>query len=150
MPDGTILVPRDASRYDRFQIARVAEPQPVSPEKPYAYRLTAVSLRQARKQGIEPDRIVSFLAEVGTGELSAGLRRAVERWSKQGTEAAMDRVIVLRVRDAEILDKLRSNSRTNPFLGESLGDLAVIVEDPAGLQQAAAGLGLFIDTDQWG
>jgi hypothetical protein len=149
MPDGTILVPQDASRYDRFQIARVTEPQPVSAEKPYAYRLSAVSLRQARTQGIEPDRILSFLADVGEGELSPGVRRAVERWAEQGNEAAMERAVVLRVRDADILNKLRADPRTNSYLGESLGDLAAIVEDPDGLQRATAGLGLFIDAELW-
>ncbi len=150
MPDGTILVPQSAGRFERFQIARVAEPQPVQdPGQLYLYRLTPASLGLARDQGIDPGRVLSFLAEVGGQDVPAGIRRAVERWASAGTEAFLEHVVVLRVADPEILDKLRSNPRANPFLGESLGDLAVVVTDWDRLQQVTAQLGLFIEVRVW-
>ncbi|MCZ7669311.1 MAG: hypothetical protein M5U34_20115 [Chloroflexi bacterium] len=60
---GWCWFPHNASRYQRFRVARIADMQPVEPGQPYAYRLTPQSLAQAKEQGIEPDRILTFLAE---------------------------------------------------------------------------------------
>lgn len=149
-PDASILAPLQASRYARFQIMRVAEPDPVQPGKPYVYRLTPRALQAATEQGIVPQRVLQFLSEAGGNRpLPPGLQRAVERWAERGAEARLQQVVVLRVQAAEVLDKLRQNPKTRPFIGESLGDLAAVVrrEDYRKLQQLAAQLGLLIDAE---
>ncbi|MBP7998698.1 MAG: helicase-associated domain-containing protein [Chloroflexi bacterium] len=146
--DATILVPVNAERQHRFQIARVAEPLPQQPGKPFIYRLTPASLELARSQGIEPDRVLQFLEKTSGRPVPASTRRAVERWTEKGTEARLEQVVVLRVKEADILDKLQNNAKTRPFLGERLGDLAVTVRanEWEELRNAAAQLGLLLDT----
>jgi hypothetical protein len=147
-PDGTVLAPEQASRHVRFQLLRVAEPEPVEPDKPYRYRLTPRSLERAVAQGIPANRLMAFLVEAGGNRpIPPGVQRAIERWLENGTEARLDQLVVLRVQQPDLLEKLRRNPTTRPFIGESLGDLAVVIRntDYRQLQEAAARLGLLID-----
>ncbi len=148
-PDGMILASRHTSRYDRFQLSRVAEAQPVDPLKPYIYRLTPRSLQLAQEQGIESARVLEFLQRASDRPLPAGLRRAVERWASNGVEGRLRTAVILQVQDGRILDTLRQNPKTSSYLGETLGELAVAVRpgEWLRLQQAAAQLGLLLDID---
>jgi hypothetical protein len=145
--DCTLLVPHNASRYQRFRAARVGEMQPVQAGQPYAYRLTPRSLARAREEGIAADRILAFLAEASDRPLPASVRRAVSRWQERGVEGRLETAVILRVKEASILKTLRTNPRTRDFLGESLGDLAVIVQPGQWqpLREATAELGLMLD-----
>ncbi len=145
--DATISVPFNANRYTRFQIARVSEAEPALPGQPFRYTLTPTSLARAREQGVEPDRLLKFLEESSGRPVPATTRRGIERWASRGTEARMDRVVLLRVKDPEILDKLRANPSTQRYIAEATGDLAAVVnlEDWPELRLAAASLGLLID-----
>ncbi|MEJ2747359.1 MAG: helicase-associated domain-containing protein, partial [Anaerolineae bacterium] len=147
--DGSLLVPHNAGRYERFQAARVCDAEPVEPGKPYQYRLTPQSLAQARQEGIAPDRILQFLAEASEKPLPASVKRAVERWGEHGVEGRLETAVILRVRDAAILQTLRKNSKTRDYIGESLGDLAATVRpnDWPKLRSAAAQLGLLLDVN---
>lgn len=146
--DATLLVPHNANRYHRFQVARIAEPRPPESGKPQRYVITPRSLTLAREQGVGPDRLLGFLAEASGRPIPPSFRRALERWAKNGTEARLQRSVILQVKDAEILEKLRANARTRPYLAESLGELAVKVreDDWPSLRSAAAQLGLLLDT----
>jgi hypothetical protein len=145
--DAGLIVPFNAGRYERFQVARISEAQPVATGKPFLYRLTPHSLQRARDQNISPERVLTFLAESSGRPLPPSTKRAIERWAEHGREATMQSTVILRVRDAEILDKLSANPKTRSLLGERLADLAAVVraEDTGRLQQLAAQLGLLID-----
>jgi hypothetical protein len=145
--DCTLLVPHNASRYQRFRAARVGEMQPVQAGQPYAYRLTPRSLARAREEGITPDRILAFLAEASDRPLPASVKRAVSRWQERGVEGRLETAVILRVKEAAILETLRTNPRTRDFFGESLGDMAVIVQPGQWqpLREATAELGLMLD-----
>jgi hypothetical protein len=147
--DATLLVPFNANRYHRFQVARIAEPGRPESGKPQRFVITPRSLNHAREQGIEPDRLLRFLADSSGRPIPASFQRAVERWAKNGIEARLERTVILHVKDAEILEKLRSNDKTRPYLAEFLGELAVVVrrDDWPALRSAAAQLGLLMDTD---
>ena len=145
--DGLILVPFNADRYERFQVARVAEAEPLRPGKPARYRITPRSLSRADEQGIDAGRLLQFLAKASQRPVPAAARRAIERWAERGTEASLEGVVLLRVRDSEVLEKLRSNPKTRTYFAESMGDYAAVVrvDDWPKLRQAAATLGLLID-----
>ena len=147
--DGSLLAPHNAGRYERFQAARVCEVEPIQPSKPYQYRLTPQSLTQAREEKIAPDRILQFLAEASEKPLPTSVKRAVERWAENGVEGRVETAVILRVRDAAILQTLRKNSKTRDFIGESLGDLAATVRpnDWPKLRSAAAQLGLLLEVN---
>jgi hypothetical protein len=59
------------------------------------------------------------------------LAKALDRWEEHGSEARLERVLVLRVRSPEILQMLR-NSRAARYLSDPLGPTAVIVKPGAG------------------
>lgn len=145
-PDATLLVPHNADRYQRFQVARVAAPLPLQRGEPYRYRLTPDSLQRAKESGIQPDRILKFLQEASTRPVPASVRRAIERWAAQGLEGQLEPAVILRVRDAAILDTLQANPKTRPYIGERLGDLAALIRgDGQVFQQVTATLGLLLD-----
>ena len=146
---GVVQVPFNANRYQRFQVARIADAQPLQPNEPFSYRLTPNSLDAAQEQGIDADRVLQFLASASGRSLPAGVKRAVGRWSERGVEGRIEQVIVLRVRDAAILDILRTNPKTRDFIGESLGDLAATERqaDWEAFLEATAGLGLLLDVN---
>lgn len=148
-PDGGVLAPFNAGRYQRFQAARVTEPGPATPGEPFPYQLTPASLARAGEEGITAERVLEFLAEASQRPLPAGVRRAVERWAERGTEAHLETAVVLRVREEAILETLLKNPKTRPFIGERLGRLAAAVhrEEWPAFRQATAELGLFLDVD---
>ncbi len=148
-PDGILLVPYNAGRYERFQAARIADPEPLSPGKPYRYRITPSSLAEAQGQGISPERMVQFLESAGGRPVPASVRRGITRWSERGVEGRLQSVVVLRVGNADILETLRANPKTRDFLGEALGDLAVVIRegDWEAFQQTVAQLGLLLDVE---
>ena len=146
-PDGRLIVPHNADRSQRFQIARISEAEPIMAGKPYSYRLTPHSLGQASEQKITPDRVLQFLEKASGRPIPTSVKRAITRWSENGVEGRLEQVVVLRVRDASILDTLRQNPHTRHLIGEALGDLAASVrhEDWEELRLAVAQLGLFLD-----
>jgi hypothetical protein len=148
-PDAVVIVPLAASRYYRFQVSRVADMQAVQAGKPYLYRVSPQSLTAARLEGIEPSRVIQFLQEASGQPLPTSTERAIERWAEFGAEARLETMVVLRVRDVMIIDKLRRNAKTRPYLGEALGDLAVAVraDEWEKLMGAAAQLGLLLDAE---
>jgi hypothetical protein len=147
--NATISVPFNANRYHRFQVARLSEAEAAKSGFPFQYQLTPKSLKRAKEQGIEPDRMHNFLEKASGRPLPPSVKRAIQRWSELGTEARLEKVILLRVRDPEILEKLRSNPKTRDYISESMGDLAVVVRpgDWQKLIEATAELGLLIDHD---
>jgi len=145
--DGTLIVPHNADRYVRFQAARIGDMEMASAGRPFQYRLTPQSLRKAAAQGIQPDRILQFLQDASERPLPPGIKRAITRWAERGVEGKIETAVILRVRDKAILETLRQNPQTRDFLGESLGDLAVVVRDWPKLAAAAAQLGLLLDVE---
>jgi hypothetical protein len=147
--DGSILVSRNTGRYERFQAARVSDAEPITPGKPFHYRLTPHSLTHADEQGISSERILQFLEDAGGRPVPASVRRAVTRLTEKGVEVRMESVVVLRVRDAPILETLRNNPKTRDYIGESMGDLAVVVRqgDWQKLAAATTQLGLLLDVN---
>lgn len=146
--DATLLVPHNTDRYQRFQVARFADPQPLTAGKPYFYLITPSSLKRAKEQGISPERVIQFLATASGRAIPATTKRGIERWAEQGVEGRLEKVVILRVKDKDILDKLQANPKTRPFLGERLGDLAAVIslENWQELQRASAQLGLLLDS----
>ncbi|GAB4270200.1 MAG: hypothetical protein Kow0080_14400 [Candidatus Promineifilaceae bacterium] len=147
--NGRLIVPYNADRYQRFQAARISEPEPVAANKPFSYRLTPSSLAAAKEEGIAADRILQFLQEASGRPLPVSVKRAISRWSERGVEGRLETAVVLRVRDKAILDTLRQNPKTRDFIAESLGDLAAVIrqEEWQTFQFVVAELGLLLDSD---
>ncbi|GAB4504119.1 MAG: hypothetical protein Fur0043_11120 [Anaerolineales bacterium] len=134
--NGRILVERMASRVARYQIARFCEWEQPKADA-YAYRLSPASLERAARQGLKVEHLLSLLAKYASGGVPPVLAKALKRWEVNGTEARVQKRVVLTVSRPEVLEEMRKSS-AGRFLGERLGPTAVIVKDGAQSKVLAA------------
>jgi hypothetical protein len=118
-PDGTLVVPRDLLRSQRYQIARFSDWIRIQSDG-YTYRISARSLEKAAEQGLKSTHILSVLEETCSEPIPPKLIDAIQHWFKFGTTASLDEVIVLRIdeRERKILQKRRTVAR---LMGEEIG-----------------------------
>lgn len=126
--DACVKAPRLVPRAVRFQIARASAWEGEKDEV-YFYRLTPGSLDSAREQGLLPKHLLTLLRS-HTEAVPPSLVSALKRWDEYGVEARLERVLVLRLSNPELLQALRS-SRAARFLGNILGPTAVVVKPGA-------------------
>jgi len=133
--DGRIRLLPQARRDLRYQIARFCEWQGFS-DGFYRYRVTPASLERARSQGLRTAHLLSLLNK-HVKNVPPALVTAVKRWDSQGSLAHFEQVVVLRVRNPELISALRATPASR-FLGETLGPAAVIVKGGAWEKVASA------------
>ncbi|BCX05638.1 MAG: hypothetical protein KatS3mg053_3576 [Candidatus Roseilinea sp.] len=102
--DGKIIIARHL-RYERFQVARVADWIETRADG-YAYQLSPRSLDRARAQGIRAGRVIAFLEETSGQALPVGLKRALSRWEERGAEVRLEAMMILRAQDSATMDAL--------------------------------------------
>jgi len=118
----TPLVPRIA----RYQLARFAEWHTLQADR-YVFQLTPASLQAAGEQGLELKHLRALLRKYGKPGIPPALQKALARWEKNGLEARMEPLMVLRLTEPSLLEKLRE-SKASSCLGEVLGPAAVLVK----------------------
>ena len=111
----TPLVPRIA----RYQLARFAEWHTLQADR-YVFQLTPASLQAAGEQGLELKHLRALLRKYGKPGIPPALQKALARWEKNGLEARMEPLMVLRLTEPSLLEKLRE-SKASSCLGEVLG-----------------------------
>lgn len=124
--DFTVLVP-PTRRYERFQLARVADW--TRADDPFVYRLTPSSLDRARRQGISITRVLEFLNQVTHAPLPRPIEAALTRWKARGAEARLERVVLLRLSDEDLMTRVTSSPRTSHVIRERLGPTAALVRE---------------------
>lgn len=117
-----------ARRYDRFQLARVADLIAIVNEE-YRYRLTPSSLTRANSQKISTERVLDFLAQSADQGLPPTLTKALQRWANKGTEVKVNRAVIVQVKDAAILKRLQESPRTRGLAIEPLGPTAARINE---------------------
>jgi hypothetical protein len=125
--DATIDVSA-ARRYDRFQLARVADLIGTRAGE-YRYRLTPSSLARAASQKIDAPKVVTFLARAAGQDPPPSVTKAIERWAAKGTEVKVDRAVIVRVKDAAILKRLQESPKTRGISIEVLGPTAARINE---------------------
>lgn len=129
---GQIQASRYVPRAARYQLARFCTWE--EPKKGlYRYRLEAASLQKARSAGLEISQLLSLLKSHASTPIAPNLLQALKRWEKQGTQAKMSEMIVLRLSSAAMLKALRA-SRAARYLGDPLGPNAIEVKAGARAQ----------------
>lgn len=125
--DGSLEIPRTASRYDRFQIARFTEWSKAS--DPYLYKINAASLGQATRQDIQPAQILIFLKRITGDQVPDSVTRLLEAWGAGGADfpLSIERLMVLRVPTAELMQTIQGTPELRRYLGAPLGPMAVTV-----------------------
>jgi len=140
----TPLVPRIA----RYQLSRFAEWRTLRPDR-FVFQLTPASLQAAAEQGLELKHLRALLRKVGKPGIPPALQKALTRWETHGLEARIEPLVVLRLAEPELLEKLRE-SKASGCLGEVLGPTAVLVKPGCGSRVRAALRELGILTDLHG
>ena len=145
--NGKISVSRSFSRAVRYQISRFCEWGDEYTDE-YKYQVTAQSLTHAKEQGLKAGQLLSLLVKYTNGSVPPALVKALKQWDEHGTEARVEKLLVLRVNRPEIMEEMRK-SRASKFLGEILSPTAVIVKSGAEskILAALAELGLLSEIE---
>jgi len=117
-----------ARRYDRFQLARVADLIAAVGDE-YRYRLTPSSLTRANSQKITTEKVLAFLAQSADHDFPPTLTKALQRWAAKGTEVKVTRAVIVQVKDAAILKRLQESPRTRSIPIEVLGPTAARINE---------------------
>ena len=80
---------------------------------------------RAGKQGLRASHLLALLRKHAPLTPPV-LAKALERWEEHGSQARLERMVVLRVNSPEILQALKA-SRAARFLGDPLGPAAIAV-----------------------
>jgi hypothetical protein len=123
---GQVLVPRSAPRVVHYQVARYCE-WGAEDQRGFRYRLTAASLALASQKGLKAAQLAGFLQAHCQAPFPPALLRSLENWQRFGPQARLERMILLRVERAEILDELLA-SPAAPWIGERLNPLTAILK----------------------
>jgi hypothetical protein len=146
--DGTAQVPRAANRYDRVQLARLADW--VESGDPFVYRITPTSLSHAAAQHVKPDQVASFLQRATRDAVPTAVIRMVETWAQAGNESAtLGRLFVLRTPTPELLHTIQEIPELRRYLSVPLGPTAVAVRADrwSELLIALQSQGIAVDSD---
>jgi hypothetical protein len=123
--DSTVRVAPHASLYERFHLARFAEM--VKRENGMTiYRLSPEGVRQLARQGVRAEQMASFLTRISAGRAPRHVLETLKRWHS-GAATRLERVLVLRLADAEQLAQLRRDPIARAWLGEQIGPTSVLV-----------------------
>ncbi|HEX9090185.1 MAG TPA: helicase-associated domain-containing protein [Anaerolineales bacterium] len=134
--DARISARRLVPRRVRYQLARFCDWEKETPDE-YLYQVSVGSLTRARQQGLTVSQLLALLNRHSQA-VPPSLLKALERWDKQGSEARLEKLVILRVTSAEVLQALRK-SRASRFLGEPLS-LTTIAIKPGATQKVLAAL----------
>ena len=118
------LVPRKV----RYQLSRFCDWEKETPDE-YMYRISPASLIRARKQGLTVSQLVSLLSNHAR-VVPPSVIKALGRWDQRGSEARLEKMVVLRVVSEDVLQALRT-SRASRFLGETLGPTTIAIKPGA-------------------
>lgn len=145
---GDLEMTSQTSLMARYQLSRFAEWVEVGPQR-YRYRLTPASLSKAAEQGLTPQHLLKALRKYSRASVPPYLSKAIERWEKDGRQAWMERLTVLRLASPEQLQELRT-SPAGKYLGESLGTTSVILRpvDVEKVRAALTRMGYFADIEE--
>ena len=143
--DGQVVIERRL-RYERFQLARIADWVEVRPAT-YVYRISPRSLSRAQTQGIRVGRVVEFLEQNSGQALPAGLRRALLRWQERGAEVRLEPAAIVRAPDGATMDALLRSPRVRRLVLERFAPncIAIRQRDADEARAAIIESGLLVD-----
>jgi len=146
--DFTILVPREASLYDRFQVERFATWTGTT-ERHYNYIITKSSLAGALQRGIKVDMILAFLKRATGEKVPSNVAQALRRWGKRYGRLRLRRLVVIEAPDEATMQHLQESPQLSPYIRELLTSKTAIVaeEDLPRLLKALGDMGYTLETE---
>jgi hypothetical protein len=136
--DGIVHIPNHVPRATRYQISRFGSPLSVTPSE-RKYRLTPASLQQAAEQGLKISHLQQVFQQAGVKKPPPNLLQQLERWEKYGSEASVEKAILLHLNRPELLPLLQKNQRVSQSIATVLNAQTAIVR-PGKVEQLRQGL----------
>lgn len=134
---GFVVLAPPARRYDRFQLSRVAD-LVASPalegadegDGRFVYRLTPASLARAGEQGIAVPRVLEFLDRIGgDAPVPRAFEAALARWEARGSEASLERGVLLRLSDEALMTEIAAAPSTRRLIVERVGPSVALISE---------------------
>ncbi|MBI4927354.1 MAG: hypothetical protein HY835_06285 [Anaerolineae bacterium] len=123
---GLLSVPRLAPRSLRYLLARFCVWEEETPEE-YHYRIAPPGLERAAAQGLRPRQLLSLLRRaMDAATIPPSLVQALERWEGAGTQATLQRGVLLRVASPLVLEALKK-TRAARYILEELSPTAALI-----------------------
>ena len=143
-PDLTILIPSHL-RFERFQLARVADLVDVGDI--CVYRITPASLRRADQQRIGMQKVLGFLQSLSEAPLPQPVSACLKTWHQSGTEVWLEREVLLRVANEDVMQRIMASPRVSCYVGRALSSTSAVVaeKDWLDLTNALVESGLLAD-----
>jgi hypothetical protein len=113
------------------------------------YRITPKSLRAAAERGLKVSHLLQLFQQAKVKNVPPNLQQQLERWEKYGSEATVERVLLLRLSRPELLPLLQKNPRTAPCIQAVLNNQSLLLK-PGKVEQMRLGLaelGLLADVN---
>ncbi len=150
--DGTLLISRKVSRFERFQAMRFTDWAAAARDsEPFIYKLNGEGIRRAAAQNINTGHIAAFISRMLDGEdIPPPIARLLEVWESGSSAAAtLERLLVLRTTAPETMDFINETPALRRYLGARLGPMAVIVraDQWEALRDALGAQGITVEVD---
>lgn len=126
--DFTILIPREASLYHRFQVERFAS-WTGSTDQAYIYLITRSSLKEAFQQGITVEMILKFLRRATGGRLPSVVVQSLKRWARLHKTFTLRTITVLEAPTPWIMDKFKEEPEFKELLKTLLSPTMALIEE---------------------
>lgn len=133
---GRLIIERFFPRDIRYQIARCCEWVSVRGHK-FTYYLSPRAFFRMEQQGLKVSQLVALIIRYARKPVPQNIMLALERWEKHGQEADIDRILVLKVKSASILDQLMASPAKKYILSQQNSTTAEIAADSAPYIKAA-------------
>jgi len=124
-PTAAITIDREASLYDRFQLARIAEWQQSDPA--YVYAITPVSLEQALGSGVQLEQMERFLNRISQDTVPEQALERIRSWTSRYGIVRLRRAVLLEARSPQTMSELRRHGRIKGYLRQSLSPTMSLV-----------------------
>ncbi len=125
--DGHFRIPLGSSLALHYQIGRFCDLENETPLET-VYAITSDSLKQASEQGLKPTQLLGLLKRANILSVPPGFIKLVEHWEKFGSEIQLEKSILLRVSQPEILIALQKDPHAARYLGEVLSPQIIKVK----------------------
>lgn len=121
-----VQAPKQASLYDRFQLARFAQLDRYG-EQRTIYKITPATVHRALQNGVTSDQITAFLARVTNNQTPLKVVETIRAWGSRHASVRIEAATLLRLKDEGVLAELRQQPAFNRLLGEALTPTILLI-----------------------
>ncbi len=126
--DFTILVPRRASLYNRFQVERFTSWTGTTAEA-HLYLMTRSSLEEAYKRGITVEMILNFLRKATGGRVPSSVVRSLKRWAMLQKTLTLRSVTLLEAPAPWVMEKLKDEPGFKELIKDLISPTIALVDE---------------------